>query len=75
MIYRLEWTRSSLIWSVDAEDGRGFRTLYSVRVSRSVPKVPMYLVIHTAIGGIGGGKPDPSTFPQSFQVDYVRVTQ
>jgi beta-glucanase (GH16 family) len=75
MIYRLEWTRGSLIWSVNAEDGRGFRTLYSVRGSRRVPKVPMYLVIHTAIGGFGGGKPDPSTFPQTFQVDYVRVTQ
>ena len=75
MIYRLEWTRGSLIWSVDAEDEKGFRTLYSVRGSRSVPKVPMFVVIHTAIGGNGGGKPDPSTFPQTFQVDYVRVTQ
>jgi hypothetical protein len=35
----------------------------------------MYLVIHTAIGGVGGGDPDPSTFPQSFLVDYARVTQ
>jgi beta-glucanase (GH16 family) len=75
MIYRLKWTQGALIWSVDAEDGRGFRTLYTVRGSTRVPNVPMYLVIHTAIGGIGGGKPDPSTFPQTFQVDYVRVTQ
>jgi beta-glucanase (GH16 family) len=75
MVYRLQWTRGVLIWSVDAEDGRGFRALYSVRGSRSVPKVPMYVVIHTAIGGIGGGNPEPGTFPQTFQVDYVRVTQ
>jgi beta-glucanase (GH16 family) len=74
-IYRLEWTRDALVWSVDAEDGRGFRRLYSVRDSKRVPSVPMYLVIHTAIGGIGGGDPDPDTFPQIFQVDYVRVTQ
>jgi beta-glucanase (GH16 family) len=74
-VYRLEWTQGALIWSVDAEDGKGFRKLYSVRGSRRVPNVPMYLVIHTAIGGIGGGNPDPSTFPQTFQVDYVRVTQ
>ena len=39
------------------------------------PNVPMYLVIHTAIGGIGGGDPDPATFPQTFEVDYVRITQ
>jgi beta-glucanase (GH16 family) len=74
-VYRLEWTQSVLIWSVDAEDGKGFRTLYSVRGSSSVPNVPMYVVIHTAIGGTGGGDPDPKTFPQTFQVDYVRVTQ
>ena len=35
----------------------------------------MYLVIRTAIGGTGGGRPDPGTFPQTFQMDYVRVTQ
>src|SRR5262249_52095732 len=29
-VYRLEWTRDSLIWSVDAEDGKGFQTLRSV---------------------------------------------
>ena len=30
-VYRLEWTQGALIWSVDAEDGKGFRTLHSVR--------------------------------------------
>lgn len=74
-VYRLEWTKGALVWSVDAEDGKGFRTLYSIRGSERVPNVPMYLVIHTAIGGVGGGDPDPSTFPQSFLVDYARVTQ
>jgi beta-glucanase (GH16 family) len=74
-VYRLEWTQGALAWSVDAEDGKGFRALYSVRGSKRVPNVPMYLVINAAIGGIGGGEPDPSTFPQTFQVDYVRVTQ
>ncbi len=54
---------------------KGYRTLYSVRGSKRIPNVPMYMVINAAIGGIGGGEPDPSTFPQTFQVDYVRVTQ
>ena len=74
-VYRLEWSQNALIWSVDAEDGRGFRQLHVVWGSRRVPNVPMYVVIHTAIGGTGGGNPDPNTFPQIFQVDYVRVTQ
>jgi beta-glucanase (GH16 family) len=75
MVYRLQWTPKSLVWSVDAEDGKGFQKLYSVSGSNDVPNVPMYLVIHTAIGGTGGGDPDPASFPQTFAVDSVRITQ
>jgi beta-glucanase (GH16 family) len=75
MVYRLEWEPGSLVWSVDAEDGKGFRKLRTVTGSDNVPDVPMYLVIHTAIGGLGGGEPDPTTFPQTFEVDYARITQ
>jgi beta-glucanase (GH16 family) len=75
MVYRLQWTPESLVWSVDAEDGKGFRKLYSVNGSSKVPNVPMYLIIHTAIGGVGGGDPDPASFPQTFEVDSVRITQ
>jgi beta-glucanase (GH16 family) len=75
MIYRLKWSKDSLIWAVDAEDGGGFRTLRSVTGAGSVPDVPMYVVLNAAIGGSGGGTPDPSTFPQTFEVDWVRVTQ
>jgi beta-glucanase (GH16 family) len=75
MVYRLQWTPGSLVWSVDAEDGKGFRELYSVSGSERVPNVPMYLVISMAIGGTGGGTPDPASFPQTFAIDYVRITQ
>jgi beta-glucanase (GH16 family) len=74
MVYRLQWTASSLIWSVNAEDGVGYRTLRTV-TGGSVPNVPMYVIINAAIGGSGGGTPNPSTFPQTFSVDWVRVTQ
>jgi beta-glucanase (GH16 family) len=74
MVYRLQWSPGLLVWSVDAEDGRGFQELYRVKGSGKVPNVPMYLVLHTAVGGTGGGTPDPATFPQTFSIDYVRVT-
>jgi beta-glucanase (GH16 family) len=74
MIYRLDWGKDSLVWSVDAEDGAGVRTLRTVTGAGNVPDVPMYLVINAAIGGTGGGTPSPSTFPQTFSVDWVRVT-
>ena len=75
MVYRLQWSKNSLIWSVDAEDGAGFRTLRTVTGAGNVPDVAMYLVINAAVGGSGGGTPNPSTFPQTFSVDWVRVTQ
>jgi len=34
----------------------------------------MYVILHAAIGGFAG-TPNPSTYPQTFQVDYVRITQ
>ena len=73
MVYRLQWAAGSMIWSVDAEDGNGFRTLSSLSGS-SVPNVAMYVILHAAIGGFAG-TPNPSTYPQTFQVDYVRITQ
>jgi fibronectin type 3 domain-containing protein len=75
MVYRLQWASSALIWSVDAEDGMGYRTLFSITDPARIPNVAMYVVINAAIGGIGGGTPVSGTFPQTFQVDYVRVTQ
>lgn len=76
MVYRLVWTSTSLTWFVDAEDGMGFRQLYSLNAaSGRVPTVPMYVVFSAQSGGQGGGTPDSATFPQTFQVDYVRVTQ
>jgi beta-glucanase (GH16 family) len=75
MTYRLQWSQNSLVWSVDAEDGTGYRTLRTVTGASSVPNVPMFIVINAAVGGTGGGTPDPSTFPQTFSVDWVKVTQ
>jgi len=75
MVYRLQWSASALIWSVDAEDGQGFRTLRTITDPARIPNVPMYVILSTAIGGIGGGTPNPATFPQTYQADWVRVTQ
>lgn len=75
MVYRLDWTPTALTYSVDAEDGVGFRTLRTITDPTKIPSVPYYLTINAAIGGIGGGTPDPNTFPQTFQIDWVRITQ
>jgi beta-glucanase (GH16 family) len=34
-----------------------------------------YLILNVAVGGTLGGTPDASAFPQTMQIDYIRVYQ
>jgi len=36
---------------------------------------PMYVLINLAIGGNNGGNPAQTTFPATYEIDYVRVYQ
>lgn len=38
-------------------------------------KQPHYMLLNLAIGGMNGGNPDSTLFPNRFEVDYVRVYQ
>jgi Glycosyl hydrolases family 16 len=40
----------------------------------AIPQQPMFLIIQTQTGGIGG-TPDNANLPSTLQVDYVKVTQ
>jgi beta-glucanase (GH16 family) len=76
MVYRLEWTSTSLIWKTDAEDGNGFITQLSMTggtPGTDIPNTAGFVLIHTAIGGFGGA-PDSATYPVSTEVDYVNIT-
>ena len=64
--YTLVWTPGSLIWKIDG--------VQTCSATNGVPTTPMFLIVNTAVGGSGGGRVDASTFPQDFQVDYVRIT-
>jgi beta-glucanase (GH16 family) len=65
--YGLEWTASSLVWKIDG--------VTTCSLTNSIPSTPMFLIINTAMGGIGGGPVTNSTLPQTMLVDYVKVTQ
>jgi hypothetical protein len=42
-------------------------------LKKDVPSQEMFPIISEEIEKDAGGAPDPSTFPQFIQVDYVRV--
>ncbi len=71
--FALEWEPEVLRWYVDD-------ILYSVKTPADLGEYqwvydhPFHLILNLAIGGDWAGPPDNETvFPQSFQVDYVRV--
>jgi beta-glucanase (GH16 family) len=64
-VYRLEWSPGLLVWKIDGAT--------TCTVTQNVPSTPMFLLLNLAVGG-AGGTPSPSSFPQTMQVDYVRVT-
>lgn len=67
--YAVDWEPGSLTWYVD---GIARRTYTNTNVASK----PMYLLANLAVGGNWPGSPDASTpFPNSLQIDYIRVWQ
>ena len=67
----VDWQKDKITWYLD---GKVARTVYSD--TTNIPHEPMYLLANLAIGGTWPGNPDATTqFPQSFDVDYIRVWQ
>jgi len=65
-VFRLDWLPEKLVWYVDG--------VPRFESSEFVPRIPMYLIINTAVGGDWPGEPDETTpFPVTHLVDYVRV--
>ena len=38
-------------------------------------KQKVYIIVNLAIGGVNGGDPSGTTFPQQYQIDWIRVFQ
>jgi beta-glucanase (GH16 family) len=63
-IYSLVWGPGSLVWKIDGAT--------TCTMTTGVPITPMFLIMNTALGGVGGTI-NNSTLPQTTQIDYVRV--
>jgi len=70
-VYSLEWTPGRAVWSID---GQACKTV----TADYVPSVPMYVILSNGVSSRYGpsGVPDEKTvFPNTFEIDYVRVFQ
>jgi len=76
-VFALEWEENVARWYVDDEL---FETRTPADLAQRDPNLkwvydhPFFILLNVAIGGLFPGAPDNTTpFPQTMQVDYVRV--
>ena len=68
--YTVDWRTDRIDWYVDGV----LRASYTN--AANVPQQAMYLLLNLAVGGSWPGSPDASTsFPATYEIDYVRVWQ
>ncbi len=74
-VFAVEWTADTIKWYVDDE-------LYSLKTRASLVRSDQwkafqerfYMILNLAVGGNWPGPPDETTtFPQTMEVDYVKV--
>lgn len=77
-VWRMDWNENEIGLYVDD------MLLNKVELSKLVNKdgtginpfqQPHYMLLNLAMGGMNGGDPSNTTFPNRFEVDYVRVYQ
>jgi beta-glucanase (GH16 family) len=72
-IFDVTWDSKKIIWHVD---GITYSTLDITPAALSPFQKSFFIIFNLAVGGSWPGKPDSTTvFPQTMQVDYVRVYQ
>ncbi len=72
-VFSLIWTRESLVWLLD---GERFLTFQKEDIEGFPLNTPFFFIMNVAVGGDWPGNPDGTTvFPQTMEVDYVRVFQ
>lgn len=77
-VYGLIWTEKKLVFYVDSEDNVVHTYAPSNKTSENWPfDKPHFFIMNIAVGGNWGGAQgvDDSIFPQTMEVDYVRVYQ
>ena len=77
-VYGLDWTADALSFWVDNPENIVHAYAPEVKTPENWPfDQPAFFILNVAVGGTWGGAQgiDNSIFPQSMEVDYVRVYQ
>ncbi len=70
-VYSIVWQDDGIRWFVDYEP---YYYISSTSIEYGAFQLPQFFIMNVAVGGNWPGNPDATTvFPQTMQVDYVRI--
>ncbi len=72
-LYTIVWDEKQIIWYLDNVQ---YCVINTQPVGLNAFRAPHFIILNLAVGGNWPGSPDATTtFPQLFEIDYVRVYQ
>lgn len=76
-IWRMDWDRNYIRLYVDGIllNETNLNNISNPDGSNPFRDKPMYMILNLALGGNNGGDPSGTSFPATYQIDYVRVYQ
>lgn len=72
-VFTIVWQENTIKWYVDYQQ---FHQLTDTQVEFGAFRLPQFFICNVAVGGNWPGYPDDTTvFPQTMEIDYIRVFQ
>jgi beta-glucanase (GH16 family) len=75
-VWTMDWDAQNIVLSVDGQQLNTSSLSSMLNFDGTSPfKQKAYLLVNLAIGGQNGGDPSTTSFPQRYEIDYLRVFQ
>ena len=75
-VWTMDWDDQNIVLSVDGQQLNTTALSSMLNSDGASPfKQKAYMIVNLAIGGQNGGDPSKTSFPQRYEVDYLRVFQ
>jgi beta-glucanase (GH16 family) len=73
-VWRMDWSSTQIDLYVDDTLMNTAKLSDMLKADGKSPFMQKaYLILNLALGGVNGGDPAGTAFPQTYQIDYVRV--
>jgi beta-glucanase (GH16 family) len=75
-VWTMDWDDQKIVLSLDGQQTNTTNLSDMLNPDGTSPfKQKAYMIVNLAIGGQNGGDPSSTSFPQRYEIDYIRVFQ